>query len=371
MKVHILTDNLQKKLPFVNHGVSSRSQLPILLNFLIEAENGILRISATDLEIGIVVEIQANVEEEGGTTVPAKLFLELISSLPQGKISIQTKDEKFLEVITAKTKSILQTIPREEFPKLYEERGDRVAIISHNSVQKDIGKVVFAASVDSNRPALSGLLFKYEESGPLLVSTDGYRLSIKQLSSLKDLNQKQTTPLLIPARIIREVLILKQNDEDVEVYVSSANNQVIFTQKESIIVGRLIEAEFPNYEKIIPTEQTCKALFSKEEMQKAVKTCAIFARETSNIIKLSIQKDIIVVSANTPSVGENTVEVEASMEGIENEIAFNGKYLIDLLANIDEENITLEMNGPLNPGVFRIANDDSFLHLIMPIRVQS
>ena len=136
-------------------------------------------------------------------------------------------------------------------------------------------------------------------------------------------------------------------------------------------MGRLIEAEFPNYEKIIPTDFSTKTVFEKESLQKAIKTSYVFARQTASILKLSIKKDKIVVSANAPSVGSNTIEVDAKTTGEENEIAFNARYLLDLLSNIDADEMSYEMTGPLNPGVFKIVGDTSFLHLIMPIRVQT
>lgn len=368
MKVHTLLEHLQKKLPFIQHAVSSRSQLPVLLNFLIEAKDGTLRIAATDLEIGIEVVLQASVEEEGGITVPAKLFLELISSLPVGKVTLETKDTS-LRVITQKTKSTLQTIAKEEFPALYEEKGALLATLKKDTVQQELGKVVFAASSDTARPALSGMLLQKEENGFLLVATDGYRLSLLHLASVTATEKDDNTKLLIPARIIREILSLK-SDEDIHVYVSSKSNQILFSIGDTTIVGRLIEAEFPNYERIIPTHTDCTAVVDREELQKAVKTCAIFARETSNIVKLTLQEGKIIVSANTPSVGENTVEVETKITGEGNEIAFNARYLLDVLAHLEEETIIFEMTGPLNPGVFKVQSNNAFLHLIMPIRVQ-
>ncbi len=368
MKVHTLLEHLQKKLPFVQHAVSSRSQLPVLLNILIEAKNGKLRIAATDLEIGIEVVLQANVEEEGGITVPAKVFLELISSLPVGKVTLETKGASLL-ILTEKTKSTLQTIAQEEFPALYEEKGTLLATLKRETVQKELGKVVFAASSDTARPALSGMLLQQEANGFLLVATDGYRLSLLHLASVTATEKEGSTKLLIPARIIREMLALK-NDEDIEVYVSAKSNQVLFIEGDTTIVGRLIEAEFPNYERIIPTHVECTATVDREELQKAVKTCAIFARETSNIVKLTLHGQKITVSANTPSLGDNTVEVEATLSGEGNEIAFNARYLLDVLANIDEETLAFEITGPLNPGVFKVQGNQTFLHLIMPIRVQ-
>lgn len=375
MKLHILSEVLQKKLPFVNHAISSKSQLPILLNFFLEAENGVFKIHATDLEIGIEIETGANIEETGGITIPAKIFSELIATLPPGKITLQTKDNT-LEVISPKSKSVFQTIPKDEFPRLYEEKGEEVMVIKKNKLQEDFGKVVFAASFDMSRPALSGVLIKKNDdeknTGFTLVATDGYRLSLQHHTSDIVQRNKKTLekPTLLPSRLIREIIGLKQDEGDISMFVSDSKNQVLFSQGDTTLVGRLIDAQFPNYEKIIPVDFDTKVLFEKEELQKAVKVCSIFSRETANIVKFTLQKDKIIVSANTPNIGENTVEVEASLQGEENAIAFNAKYLLDLLSNVGDTDMSFEMSGPLNPGVFRIKNNPTFLHLIMPIRVQ-
>jgi len=164
---------------------------------------------------------------------------------------------------------------------------------------------------------------------------------------------------------------MKEEEKQISVYISSTNNQIIFEQGGTMLIGRLIEAEFPPFEKIIPSDFSAHIRFDREELQKAVKICSIFARDAANIIKLSFKKDQIVVSSQSPSLGENTVTVDASLKGEENEIAFNARYLQDLFANLDENDMEFEMVGPLNPGVFKIHEDESYLHLIMPIRVQS
>jgi DNA polymerase-3 subunit beta len=153
-------------------------------------------------------------------------------------------------------------------------------------------------------------------------------------------------------------------------YISQEHNQVLFEQGDTILLGRLIEAEFPNFAKIIPSDFSVSVSFDREELLKAVKICSVFARDSANIIKLSLAKDYITVSSGSSSVGENTVDVESVLSGEENEIAFNARYLLDFLGNIEEKELIFDMIGPLNPGVFKVKNDESFLHLIMPIRVQ-
>ncbi len=376
MRVSLLSENLQKKILFVNHAISSRSQLPILGNFLIEAKDGKLSISATDLEIGITADVPAKIEEEGSATVPAKTFVELVGSIPAGKISLEITPEG-LFLSGERVKTVFQTTPSEEFPKLYEEKGEGIMVLKKETMGKDFSKVVFAASPDSERPALSGVLVKEEKEGFLLVATDGYRLSLKKnaLQSVKK-NFKTTgnnlISMLVPSRVIKELVQMENDVEvgDVTVYASKEKNQIILSSSDITLVGRLIEAEFPNYEKIIPTDFSTKTVLEKDSLQKAIKAGYVFARQTAGIIRLAIEKNKVVVSANAPSVGKNTIEVEAKTTGEENEIAFNCRYLLDFLSNTTGELISFEMTGPLNPGVFREINDSSYMHLIMPIRVQ-
>lgn len=368
MKVTLLTANLQKRLSFLNHAISSKSQLPILLNILLETSDGKLKISATDLEIGIETFIPVTIEEEGSTTVPAKTFTELINSLREEQVTLQTS-ENVLEVISKKTKSVFQTTSKEEFPTLYEEKGEKIAVLPVETLRKDFSSVIFSASTDTTRPALSGVLVRREAEGFLLVATDGYRLSLKHYK-VEGKEGFEDQSFIVPARVFKELLSISEEGASIDMYISAGSNQILFEQADTVLVGRLIEAEFPNFEKIIPSDFSVSVAFDREEMQQAVKICSIFARDAANIIKLSFHSDHITVSSQSSTVGENTVDVEAKLAGEENEIAFNARYLLDFFANVDAGEIIFEMTGPLNPGVFKIKEDPSFLHLIMPIRVQ-
>lgn len=367
MKFDLLTPNLAQKLSFLNRAISSKNQLPVLQNILIETQEKTIKLSSTDLEIGIEEICPATIEEPGKTTVPARLFTELISSLSDETITMQLKDSK-LEVVTKRTKSVFQTVTSDEFPKLYEVKGEKLATLSGKDIKREFSSVVFSASQDTTRPALSGVLVRKESQGFLLVATDGYRLSLRHYKA--ESKTGESVSFIIPARVFRELLAIKEEDEDINMYISKEQNQVLFEQGDTILIGRLIEAEFPNYEKIIPSDFSVSVSFDREELLKAVKICSVFARDSANIIKLSLVKNNITVSSGSSAVGENTVEVEAELSGEENEIAFNSRYLLDVLGNVEEKDMVFDMIGPLNPGVFKVKNDESFLHLIMPIRVQ-
>lgn len=382
MRIQVSTDLLQQKIGVLNHVISSKNHLPILLNILLETQKKEVKLSATDLEIGIQIILPATIEEEGGITIPARAFIELITNLPSETITLFSNGET-LEVISKKTSSLFQTIPKEEYPELFKEKGEILAEFYSEEFKNDLTSVIFAASLDVMRPALSGVYLKQENKKGydfLLVATDGYRLSLKQhkrekkggeevQKDFKDEEEKGKT-LVIPVKVFKELVGTKGTGEKTKLYVSHQQNQVIFEQEDIVIIGRLLEEAFPNYEKILPSEHSVHVAFEREELQKAVKICSIFARDSANIVRLSVRKESIVVSSNTPSVGKNTVAVDAKVTGEENEIAFNARYLLDFLGTIEANELFFEMTGPLNPGVFKIKDDPSFLHLIMPIRVQ-
>lgn len=367
MFVSLLSDKLLTKLSLVNHAVSTRATLPILSNFLLETRKGKLVISATDLEIGISAEVSASIEKEGRTTVPAKNFLDLLTNLKDQKITLSL-EENILKLKGDKTKASFQTTPADDFPKLYQEKGEEILSLGKADVETFFQRVSFAVASDSTRPALTGILFENTKEGVVLVATDQYRLSY-QKTPLK-LKGGLEKPIVVPGRIIRELSFLKEDNEKISFHVSDENNQIVITQGETEIVGRLIDADYPPYQKIMPQDENTKTEVDKEELLSAIRICSVFARETANIVKFSITKDKLVVSANSPQVGEDLVEVSAKTIGEENEIAFNAKYLIDVLTALEEDDLVFEMTGPLNPGVFKVKGYNSFLHLVMPIRVQ-
>lgn len=367
MKVVIQAGILQKKLTLLSKALSSKAQLPILSTILIETYEGKIQLSSTDLEIGIQTHLIGTIDKEGAVAVPARSFIELINSLPDDSITLQTTSSG-LDVSSKRTKSVFQTMSAAEYPKLFEEKGEKVATLTTQDIKNDFSSVIFSSGTDATRMQLTGVLLEKEKDGFLLVATDGYRLSLKR-SKIAD-SSTQELRIIVPSRVFRELIALREEAADAKMYLAKDKNQILFELSETVLIGRLIEGEFPTYEKIIPTDHSASVLMDREEVLKAVKICSIFARESANIIKFSLRDSKVIVSSSTPSLGENTVDVEAKLTGEENEIAFNARYLNEVLSILSDEEVVFEMTGPLNPGVFKIKNDPSFLHLIMPIRLQ-
>lgn len=371
MQVICLQENLKTALFLVNRIISQKAQLPILSNVLIQAQKKTLSLLSTDLELGLKIEVPAKIEHEGEITIPAKTLLDLVSILPPEKIEIKTEGT----TLTLKTKNQKATflgIPAVEFPQFTDKKGDFILGIGGSILKTNIKNVVYASSIDESRPVLNGVLFKNAGGEYIFVATDGYRLSLKKMG--KKNKQETMAPFVVPGRVLKELcfLIEKEGGENapVNIFMASQQNQIRFEVGGGILVGRLIEGEFPDYEKIIPQNVNTTLVVEKEDFLNSVKIASVFARDSANIVKIAIKKDGLFISANAPQIGDNQSFVEARVSGEENEIAFNSRFLLEFLANLEEKEIVFEMTGPLNPGVFKIQNDNSFLHLIMPVRIQ-
>lgn len=365
MKLSVLQENLVKGLSVVSRSTTTKAQLPILANILLATEKGKLKLSATDLETGINYYLGAKIEKEGAITVPAKVVQEFVSSLSAGKIDLETKGDS-LKLSSANSQAEINGIGAVEFPKIPKFTGQPTLTFGIKIFREMIDQVAFAAATDEGRPVLTGVRLTAGEKKLVLAATDGYRLSVKKLRTEKKLEIKE---LIIPARTLQEVVRIKEEGE-IKALLTKEGNQLIFGLEDVEVVCRLIEGEFPPFEKIIPEEGKTSLTLEREEMLKAVKMAAIFAREVANIVKFQISDKKFQISANAPQVGSNISQVEAKVEGKKNKIAFNSRYLLDFLNSLTAEEIVFEMTGPLNPGVFKIKGDDSLLHLIMPVRVQ-
>jgi DNA polymerase III subunit beta len=367
MKLTVLKENLNKALVITGRSISSRPQLPILSNILLQAKENSLQISSTNLEIGINYTIGAKVEKEGEVTVPGKLLLDFINTISADKIEFELI-EKNLIVKTINTESSFSTIAASEFPPFPVISGDKKTL-PIDKLKAVIQRIVFAASTDETRPVLTGVKTAIFGGKISLQATDGYRLS---LDSVEIPDKKEELRVVLPAQTLSEIVKIadEQKVKEVDFVIIENKNQVVFTMPGVSVFTRLIDGEYPNIEKIIPADFKTKITISKEDFYQCVKTAALFARGAANIVKIKVEKTGLRLSANTPQVGENQDFIEAKVEGEEGEIAFNYRFLLDLLSNFPDENVVIEMSGPLSPGVFKTLNIPSFLHIIMPVRVQ-
>jgi len=374
MKVSILQENLAKGLSIVGKFVSSKAQLPILENILLVAETGSLKLSTTNLETGINLWLPAKIEKAGRITILAKIIVEFISSLPADKVFLELNQDK-LEITCRNYKASFNGISASEFPaipslknKKPTKKTEKFSLNTKTFINA-INQMVFTAASDEARPILTGIKLEFLKNKLILSATDGYRLSSKEIE-LKTGIKPQT--LIIPASALAELSRICSQEEKGEdkIILAKEENQIIFSYNQTEIITRLIEGEFPDFSKIIPQDNETKITVNKEELFKAIKTASILAKDSANIVKLKIKDSSLEIMADAPEVGQNIIKLEIKKQGKDGEIAFNYRFLQEYLNIIDEKEILLEINGSLKPGVFKFIKDSSFLHIIMPVRIQ-
>lgn len=376
MKISILQENLNKIVAGAARAVASRPQLPVLANILLKAEKGKLTAIGTDMTVGSGLFSGGQVEEEGAITVPAKDFSALIGGLGPGKVEMAT-DKGALKVISRGVKAKIVGISAEEFPDI-SLNGKQELIIAANKLQEGVEKTLFAVSGDEGRPILTGVRINNrtqkegdkeiskKETGRLeLMATDGYRLSLVKTDSLKG---GLTDSIVVPGKALLEVSRMLSGKE-VKLRLTDEEG-VLFIFDEGWVSARLLAGDFPAAEKILPEKFDLEIGIDRTELERAVRTAAIFARETANIIKFKIQNEKLQITANSPQIGENETILDITGKG-DGEIAFNSRYLLDYLGSVGEVvNVRLRMTSPLKPGIFLAEGNEDYWHIIMPVRVQ-
>lgn len=366
MHVTILQENLLRALARCGRILSSRPQLPVLQNVLLAAQDKRFRVTTTNLETAETVFLGGKIEKDGGLCVSARLLTELVASLPPEAVSLVVRDGA-LHVSCGRFSAVLPGIAATEFPPISSANERGAAPFDRRELAGALSLVLFAAATDEGRPILTGVKISSDTKGATFAATDGYRLSVKRAAILS----KEEQDMVVPSRALGEAAkTIAEEKEDGKVALTrTKDGQLALVVGDTHIVTRLIDGEYPDYEKIIPKTYNTRALLDKDTFFRAVRSAAVFARDNANIIKLSLDKQKIVVSANTPQVGENTVELEAKIDGDGGEIAFNSRFLTEFLANYPGDELLFEMTGSLNPGLFRPVKDDTFVHVIMPVRV--
>jgi len=373
MQASLLQENLNIALSVTSRFTALKSNLPILSNILISSDAGRLKLSATNLEMGINYWIGGKIEAEGSFAVPSKEVTEFISYLPSGKIDISLNSKSLLEVISPKAQSTFATSPIVDFPVL-PQINDKTAIeIDQKIISDTITQVAFAAATDDSRPVLTAVLCRFTKDSFRLVATDGFRLSLKEIKMVDPLELPQdqdNLTFLIPSRSLQEVAKLAKSSKKLKMGLSVDSHQLIFVLPDMELVSRLIEGDFPDYQRIIPEVFTTKIYLDKNEFSQAIKIASVFARESANVVKLSVKASSIEVSANATQVGQNKVTVDAKVEGDPLEIAFNYKFISDYISICQGDELIIELNEPLTPALFHDSKDPHLTHIIMPVRIQ-
>jgi DNA polymerase III subunit beta len=377
MRVSVLQENLAHGLNIVSRAVSPRSTLPVLANVLIATDEGRLRLSATNLELGITCWIGAKIEEEGSTTVPARTFTDLVSTLPNDRVDIALNVRtQTLNVHCGASNTDIKCIDSQEFPPMPIPDLSHGILLNVIDFKEMIQQVVFAASTDEARPVLTGVHLNAQENLLTLSAADGFRLSVRKT----ELSSPVARPFsaIIPARALSELArISSDGDQNITMVIPPGRGQVIFRMKDAELASQLIEGAYPDLEQVIPRSYQTRSVITTSAILKACKQAEIFAREGSHIAKVKIlpggssQPGTVEISGQSEETGSNLTIIDASIEGEPITIAFNVRFMREVLDVIKTPNVALETNTDTSPGVFRPVGEENFLHVIMPMHLGS
>lgn len=363
MKVTVTQENLNRALTAVSRVASSKTSLPILSNILFRTENNRLVVAATNLEIASVYHIGAKVEKEGTLTVPARLVTEFVSNLPKDTVTVKTDNGSKLDIASGNYKSTINGVVADEFPTLPTITAAQTVTVSSDLLKQAINQTVITASHDETRPVLTGVLFHSHEGKLYLAATDGYRLAEREL-----LATTETVKALIPAQTLQEVArVIPDDIETVEMQFDDA--QVQFTMGDVAIISRLIDGNFPDYRQLIPKKTEIVATLQTAELVRITKIASLFARESGGSVTIhtDLARAMVSIHSVASQLGENTSEAQAEVDG-EGSVTLNSRYLLEALGCVESPMITFGFSGKLAPCVVRPVGDDSYQHIVMPLK---
>jgi len=376
MKLTCLQENMNRGLNIVGRAVATRTTLPITNNVLLATDEGRLKLVATNLEMAISCWIGAKIEEEGSITVPARLLTEFVSSLPNDTIEMNLSAQtKTLGLKCARFEARISGVDAKEFPPITGVDEGIQTKVDVEALRQGINQVVFAAATEESRPVLTGVCSRFEGDQLTMAAADGFRLAVYTLPLGEKIAEK--TEAIIPARTLAELnRLMAEQEEPVDITLNPNKSQALFRLKSAELVSQLVQGTFPNYDQLIPQSYTTRVIVSVAEFLRATRTASIFARDGSGIVRLMITPGSesnpgkISVSARSEEIGDDIGEIDATVEGDDAKIAFNGKYLTDVLSVLHETSVALEVTNPSSPGLIRPVGADNYTHVVMPMFVQ-
>ena len=363
MKFSVSKEKLLAGLQTVQNVVSTRTTLPILSNVLLQAEGDQLRLTTTDLDVGVSGAITAQIEKPGATTLPARRLANIVRELPAAEIIVEVDSKNVASIRCGQSFFKILGLPEEEFPPLPKQTDARTFTISQQILRDALKKTSYAISTDETRYVLNGILFSFKENKLTLVATDGRRLALVDLEV--EFPRSQEIEIIVPTKAVTELGRLL-GDEG-EVRLSVEDNQVAFQIGDTLLASKLIEGNYPNYRQVIPAEAKERVTLERELFLNAVHRVALLSSEKSNSVKLVFTKNNIEIAANTPDVGEARESLAVAYKGREFSIAFNPEFLQAPLRVLTNDEVYLDMIDEMSPGVIKIQTP--FLYVLMPMRI--
>lgn len=367
MKVSVDQKLLARKIQGIASVVPTKTSLPILSTFLMEAKNGRLQMTANDLDVSLTTFVDCEISEEGQVAVPGKKFFEIVRSLPDDTVKIETGGEK-IAIKCRKSRFKMVGKPAEEFPKLPEQKALASFDMKTTVIDDMIGKTIYAVSNDLTRPALCGVLWEVKKDAFTMVATDGHRLSKVTLKGeFKDIGGKDFIVSPKALNLLRSVVDGKET-----VGISLADNHITLDLVDGVIYSRLLEGPFPDYEQVVPKNNTRELVVNRQEFTDACKRVAILSSVITHQIKLAVGNDSLTISVNTPDVGEAVEEVHCAFKGEPMDIGYNARYLLDILRTMDTDDVSFLLDRSDNAGMLvPVGGDESIQYncLLMPLRL--
>src|SRR5213082_417589 len=365
MKFSVAKEKLLDGLQQVQNVVSTRTTLPILSNVLLQAQGNEIHLTTTDLDVGVRGSCEADVEKEGATTLPARRLFNIVRELPSSEIQVDVNGKNAASIRSGQSFFKILGLPEEEFPPLPKFEDAKVVTIRQKDLRDGLRKTSYAISTDETRYVLNGLLFSMKENKLTLVATDGRRLAMVDIEL--EIPRSQEADIIVPTKAVTELQRLLTDDSDVKVSVSSG--QIAFDVNKALLVSKLIEGNYPNYNQVIPAEAKERITLERETFLNSLRRVSLLASDKSNSIKLSFSKNNIEITANTPEVGEARESLPVAYKGRDFAIAFNPEFLMAPLRNLAEDEIFFDLIDEMSPGVLKIQTP--FLYVLMPMRVSA
>ncbi len=363
MKFTVSKDKLLDGLQTVQNIVSTRTTLPILSNVLIRAEDGVLRFTTNDLDVGMSCSVEAKVEKGGGTTLPARRLASIVKELPSAEVEVEVDGKNTASIRCGQSFFKMMGLAEEEFPALPKLAEAKVFTLRQKELKDALRKTAFAISTDETRYVLNGILFTFKEGKLTMVATDGRRLALVDLEL--EFPRGQEVDLIVPVKCVTELQRLLGDEGDLK--MSVGENLVGFDVNGKVLVSKLIEGNYPNYKQVIPPEAKERVTIERELLLTAVRRVSLFSSDKSNSVKLIFTKNNLEIIANTPEVGEARESLAINFKGKDMSIAFNPGFLQDPLRNLTDDEVHIDLIDEMSPGVIKIGTP--FLYVLMPMRI--
>lgn len=363
MKVRVPTKSLDSNLKKILTVVDPRSTLSILNNIFLSAHDGLLKMATTDLEVSINTSIEVTVEREGETTIPGKTFANIVSTLPEGEVELETDANMTTSISCGRAFFKIMGLDPSEFPKQPEFEGDQQLVFNKQEFAKTLRKVGYAVSTDTSRMVLNGILLSVKENSITTVATDGRRLTLVE-KILETADSHADCDVVLPTKVVNELQKLLVNEGDLTIKL--ADSYATFIIDNTVLTSKLLEGKYPNYRQVIPASFTNSVTLPREEFSNVLNRVSIVADSSGSSIKFVLEEDLCTLSASSAEIGEAKEPFQLSYQGEPVTISFNPGYLKDPLRSLDCDEITIRFNDEFKPVV--VLGDEGFLYVIMPMR---